>query len=80
MGRGVGITFGKISVFSEGENLEACMEVLDKILKKHKYPEVEEEHDIEGLDDDEDEEALEEVSEAPEEPSPSWKDKLKIQP
>jgi len=77
MGRGVGITFGKISVFSEGENLEACMEVLDKILKKHKYPEVEDEHDVEdlGLDD---EEELENVSDIEEEPKPSWKDKLPI--
>lgn len=36
---GSGITFGKISVFSNEEGLKRCEEILDDIIKRHGYPE-----------------------------------------
>jgi hypothetical protein len=39
MGRGTALTYGKISLVSEGESLDSLTRVLSKILSEHGYPE-----------------------------------------
>lgn len=55
MPRGSAISYGKISLASEGESVEKLVEVLDGLMEKHGYPErkKEEEDDEDELEKDE---------------------------
>ncbi len=76
-GGGSSIEFGKVKLFSSEESVEQLNGMLDKIIKKHGYPEEEreEEEDASLLDEEEDEITDVEVSETPievEEPESPW--------
>jgi len=81
MGRGgVGITYGKITVFSDNEKLETCLETLNKILKVNGYPEEADfgdEDDVEELKEEIEEETEEDVITSEEKKEP-WNARRKL--